>query len=31
MVYLDRMRNLATLSYVAEWNKHWLGIREQDD
>ena len=31
MVYLDRMRNLATLSHVAEWNKHWLGIREQDD
>ena len=31
MVYLDRMRNLSTLSYVAEWNKHWLGIREQDD
>jgi peptide deformylase len=31
MVYLDRMRNLSTLSHVAEWNKHWLGIREQDD
>jgi peptide deformylase len=31
MVYLDRMRNLATLSHIAEWNKHWLGIREQDD
>jgi peptide deformylase len=31
MVYLDRMRNLTTLSHVAEWNKHWLGIREQDD
>jgi len=31
MVYLDRMRNLSTLSYVAEWNKHWLGLREQDD
>ena len=31
MVYLDRMRNLATLAHIAEWNKHWLGIREQDD
>jgi len=30
-VYLDRMRDLSTLSHVAEWNKHWLGIREQDD
>ena len=31
IVYLDRMRDLATLSHIAEWNKHWLGIREQDD
>ena len=31
MVYLDRMRNLSTLAHVAEWNKHWLGIREQAD
>jgi peptide deformylase len=30
-VYLDRMRDLSTLSHIAEWNKHWLGIREQDD
>jgi len=30
-VYLDRMRDLSTLTHVAEWNKHWLGIREQDD
>lgn len=30
-VYLDRMRNLSTLTHIAEWNKHWLGIREQDD
>jgi peptide deformylase len=28
-VYLDRMRDLATLSHIAEWQKHWLGIREQ--
>ncbi len=31
IVYLDRMRDLSTLSHVAEWNKHWLGIREQND
>jgi len=30
-VYLDRMRDLSTLSHIAEWNKHWLGIREQAD
>src|SRR4029453_4851511 len=24
IVYLDRMRNLATLAHIAEWNKHWL-------
>jgi len=31
IVYVDRMRNLQTLSHIAEWNKHWLGIREQGD
>jgi len=31
IVYLDRMRSLATLAHIAEWNKHWLGIREQSD
>ena len=31
IVYLDRMRSLATLSHIAEWNKHWLGNREQAD
>ena len=31
IVYVDRMRDLRTLSHIAEWNKHWLGIREQDD
>ncbi len=31
IVYLDRMRDLSTLSHIAEWNKHWLGIREQND
>jgi peptide deformylase len=31
LVYLDRMRDLSTLSHIAEWQKHWLGIREQED
>jgi peptide deformylase len=31
IVYLDRMRDLSTLTHIAEWNKHWLGIREQTD
>src|SRR2546425_2951814 len=31
IVYVDRMRDLRTLSHIAEWNKHWLGIREQND
>ena len=30
-VYLDRMRDLSTLTHLAEWNKYWLGIQEQDD
>jgi peptide deformylase len=30
-VYVDRMRDLSTLSYMAEWNRYWLGGREQDD
>ena len=31
IVYIDRMRDLRTLSHLVEWNKHWLGIRQQDD
>jgi peptide deformylase len=31
IVYLDRMADLKTLSHIAEWNKHWLGVREQND
>ncbi len=31
IVYLDRMRDLRSLSHIAEWNKHWVGIREQND
>jgi len=31
LVYLDRMRDLSTLSHIAEWQKHWLGVREPSD
>lgn len=31
IVYLDRMTDLSTLCHLAEWNKHWLGIVEQND
>ena len=31
IVYVDRMRDLSSLSHMAEWQKHWLGIREQAD
>jgi peptide deformylase len=31
IVYVDRMRDLSTLTHLAEWNKYWLGVREQDD
>ena len=31
IVYVDRMRDLSSLSHIAEWQKHWLGIREQAD
>ncbi len=31
IVYVDRMSDLRTLSHIAEWNKHWLGVREQND
>jgi len=30
-VYLDRMRDLSTLSHIAEWQRYWLGVREQSD
>jgi len=30
-VYLDRMRDLSTLSHLAEWQRYWLGVREQGD
>jgi peptide deformylase len=31
IVYLDRMRDLSTLTFLAEWNKYWLGSTQQDD
>jgi peptide deformylase len=31
MVYLDRMRDLSSLSHLAEWQRYALGIREQSD
>jgi peptide deformylase len=31
IVFLDRMKDLRTLTHLAEWNRHWLGIHEQED
>ena len=31
IVYVDRMRDLSTLSHLSEWQKYWMGIAEQDD
>ena len=31
IVYVDRMRDLSTLTHLAEWNRYWLGNEEQDD
>ena len=31
VVYVDRMRDLSTLSYIAEWKRHWLSLKEQED
>jgi peptide deformylase len=31
IVYPDRMRDLSTLSFMAEWNKYWLGLKEPAD
>jgi hypothetical protein len=25
------MAGLSTLTHLAEWNKYWLGVQEQDD
>jgi peptide deformylase len=31
IVYVDRMRDLTSLSYIAEWQRYTLGLREQSD
>ena len=31
IVYVDRIRDMRTLSHIAEWQRHWLGVREQSD
>jgi peptide deformylase len=31
IVYVDRIADMRTLSHIAEWNRYWLGMREQSD
>ena len=31
IVYVDRMRDLSSLSHIAEWQRYALGLREQTD
>jgi peptide deformylase len=31
IVYVDRMKDLSTLTHLAEWSRYWLGNTEQDD
>jgi peptide deformylase len=31
IVYVDRMRDLSSLSHIAEWQRYALGLREQSD
>ena len=31
IVYVDRMRDLSSLSHIAEWQRYALGFREQND
>jgi peptide deformylase len=31
IVYVDRIQDLSSLSYIAEWQRYALGIREQKD
>ena len=31
IVYVDRMRDLSSLSYIAEWQRYALGLREQSE
>jgi len=29
-VYVDRMRDLSSLSHIAEWQRYAMGIREPE-
>jgi peptide deformylase len=31
VVFLDRMKDFSTLTHLAEWNKYWPGVTEQDE
>jgi len=31
VIYVDRIRDMHTLSHIAEWQRYWLGVREQSD
>src|SRR3989449_7583191 len=31
IVYVDRIRDMRTFSHIAEWQRYWLGVREQSD
>jgi len=31
IVYVDRIRDMRTLSHIAEWQRYCLGVREQSD
>ena len=31
IVYVDRMQDLSSLSFIAEWERYALGMREQND
>jgi peptide deformylase len=31
LVYLDRMRDLTTLSHLQEWNRHWLTAEREEE
>jgi peptide deformylase len=31
IVYVDRIRDMRTFSHFAEWQRYWLGVREQSD
>ncbi len=31
IVYVDRIRDMRTLSHLAEWQRYWLGIRDPSD